>query len=164
MSAWVEPDTLIKRIEQCRDEGTICNLLVTGTCINYSVYVSSFKGKYSGGLGDFYYDIEFIVAREIKIFNTNELKIDTPSTPKRPAPKESSKKSTTGSKTTTYTIKSGDTLYRIAQSQLGKASRYPEIYNLNKSKIEAEAKKHGKKSSDNGHWIYPGTTLTIPKK
>ena len=137
---------------------------MTGTCINYSVYVSSFKGKYSGGLGDFYYDIEFIVAREIKIFNTNELKIDTPSTPKRPAPKESSKKSTTGSKTTTYTIKSGDTLYRIAQRQLGKASRYPEIYNLNKSKIEAEAKKHGKKSSDNGHWIYPGTTLTIPKK
>ena len=164
VSAWVEPDTLIKRIEQCRDEGTICNLLVTGTCINYSVYVSSFKGKYSGGLVDFYYDIESIVAREIKIFNTNELKIDTPSTPKRPAPKESSKKSTTGSKTTTYTIKSGDTLYRIAQSQLGKASRYPEIYNLNKSKIEAEAKKHGKKSSDNGHWIYPGTTLTIPKK
>ena len=69
-----------------------------------------------------------------------------------------------GSKTTTYTIKSGDTLSRIAQKKLGKASRYPEIYKLNKSKIEAAAKKHGRKSSNNGHWIYPGTKLTIPKK
>lgn len=68
------------------------------------------------------------------------------------------------SKTTTYTIKSGDTLSRIAQKKLGKASRYPEIYKLNKSKIEAAAKKHGRKSSNNGHWIYPGTKLTIPKK
>lgn len=62
------------------------------------------------------------------------------------------------------TIKSGDTLSRIAQKKLGKASRYPEIYKLNKSKIEAAAKKHGRKSSNNGHWIYPGTKLTIPKK
>lgn len=140
------------------------NVKVTGTCINYSVYISSFKGKYSGGLGDFYYDIKFIIAREIKIYTTKELKIGTSSKTQRPASKKSNKKSTTGSKTTTYTIKSGDTLSRIAQKKLGKASRYPEIYKLNKSKIEAAAKKHGRKSSNNGHWIYPGTKLTIPKK
>lgn len=62
VSSWVDPNTLIKRMEQYRDNGTICKLLVTGTCINYSVYISSFKGKYSGGLGDFYYDIKFIIA------------------------------------------------------------------------------------------------------
>lgn len=150
--------------KEYRDNGTICKLLVTGTCINYSVYISSFKGKYSGGLGDFYYDIKFIIAREIKIYTTKELKIGTSSKTQRPASKKSNKKSTTGSKTTTYTIKSGDTLSRIAQKKLGKASRYPEIYKLNKSKIEAAAKKHGRKSSNNGHWIYPGTKLTIPKK
>lgn len=102
--------------------------------------------------------------REIKIYITKELKIGTSSKTQRPASKKSNKKSTTGSKTTTYTIKSGDTLSRIAQKKLGKASRYPEIYKLNKSKIEAAAKKHGRKSSNNGHWIYPGTKLTIPKK
>ena len=164
VSSWVDPNTLIKRMEQYRDNGTICKLLVTGTCINYSVYISSFKGKYSGGLGDFYYDIKFIIAREIKIYTTKELKIGTSSKTQRPASKKSNKKSTTGSKTTTYTIKSGDTLSRIAQKKLGKASRYPEIYKLNNSKIEASAKKHGRKSSNNGHWIYPGTKLTIPKK
>lgn len=31
----------------------------------------------------------------------------------------------------TYTVKSGDTLSRIAQSQLGKASRWPEVARLN---------------------------------
>ena len=160
VSSWVDPNTLIKRMEQYRDNGTICKLLVTGTCINYSVYISSFKGKYSGGLGDFYYDIKFIIAREIKIYTTKELKNGTSSKTQRPASKKSNKKSTTGSKTTTYTIKSGDTLSRIAQKKLGKASRYPEIYKLNKSKIEAAAKKHGRKSSNNGHWIYPGTNYS----
>lgn len=103
VSSWVDPNTLIKRMEQYRDNGTICKLLVTGTCINYSVYISSFKGKYSGGLGDFYYDIKFIIAREIKIYTTKELKIGTSSKTQRPASKKSNKKSTTGSKTTTYT-------------------------------------------------------------
>ncbi len=164
VSAWVKPDTLIQRMEQYRDKGTVCNLLVTGTCINYSVYISSFKGKYTGGLGDFQYEIKFIIATEIKIYTTKELKIKTPAKTKRSASKKSTKKSTTGNKTTTYTVKSGDTLSRIALQKLGKASRYPEIYKLNKNTIEAAAKKHGKKSSNNGHWIYPGTKLTIPKK
>ncbi|MDO4305982.1 MAG: LysM peptidoglycan-binding domain-containing protein [Eubacteriales bacterium] len=164
VAAWIAPDTLIKRMEQYRDNGTVCNLLVTGTCINYSVYVSSFKGKYTGGSGDFQYEIKFIIATEIKIYTTKELKIKTPAKTKRTASKKSQKKSSSGSKTTTYTAKSCDTLSRIALKQLGKAARYPEIYKLNKNKIESEAKKHGKKSSNNGHWIYPGTKLTIPKK
>ena len=32
----------------------------------------------------------------------------------------------------------------------------------NAGTIEAEAKKHGKSSSDHGHWIWPGEVLTIP--
>lgn len=61
-----------------------------------------------------------------------------------------------------YKIVSGDTLWGIAKRFLGKGSRWPEIYNANKSIIESVAKKHGKSSSSNGHWIYPGTEITIP--
>lgn len=164
VSSWTDPDTLIKMMEQYRDNGTVCNLLVTGTCINYSVYISSFKGKYSGGSGDFYYDIKFIIAIEIKIYTTNELKIKSSAKTTRPASKKSTKASATSSKTEVYVVKDGDTLSRIAQKKLGESSRYTEIYNLNKSTIEAEAKKHGKKSSNNGWWIYAGTKLTLPKK
>ena len=60
-----------------------------------------------------------------------------------------------------YTVKSGDTLWDIAKQYLGSGVQYVQIYNDNASVIEAEAKKRGKASSDNGHWIFPGTVLTI---
>lgn len=62
----------------------------------------------------------------------------------------------------TYTVVKGDCLYNIAIKQLGSSSRWREIYNLNKAAIEADAKRHGKKSSSNGHWIWSGLVLTMP--
>lgn len=66
-------------------------------------------------------------------------------------------------KSETYTVKSGDCLWNIAKKYYGSGAKYTVIYNANKSVIESTAKKYGKKSSSNGHWIYPGTKLTIPK-
>lgn len=68
--------------------------------------------------------------------------------------------SSTASKT--YTIVSGDTLWKISSKNLGSGAKYMQIYNANKSVIESAAKSHGKSSSSNGHWIWPGTVLTIP--
>ena len=62
----------------------------------------------------------------------------------------------------TYTVAKGDTLWGIAKKKLGKGSEYTKIYDANADTIEAAAKSHGKKSSDHGHWIYPGTVLNIP--
>lgn len=62
----------------------------------------------------------------------------------------------------TYTIVSGDTLWKISTKQLGSGAKYMQIYNANSGTIESAAKSHGKSSSSNGHWIYPGTVLTIP--
>lgn len=148
IKAFTKPDSMIKDLRSYRDKGTKCTLLVTGTCINLSVYISKFTGKYVGN-GDFQYEIEFIVAQEIKIYTTSELKISTPQAP-RPAPKKETKKTATESKTRTYTVKSGDCLWRIAQKFLGSGSRYTEIYNLNRDKIS------------NPNLIYPGQVLRIP--
>lgn len=68
-------------------------------------------------------------------------------------------KKNTGKK---HTVKKGDTLWAIAKKYYGKGSSWKKIYNKNKSVIEKAAKKHGKKSSSNGHWIYPSTVLIIP--
>lgn len=61
-----------------------------------------------------------------------------------------------------YTVKSGDCLWNIARKFYGDSTKWTKIYNANKSIIESTAKKYGRSSSSNGHWIYPGTTLTIP--
>lgn len=61
-----------------------------------------------------------------------------------------------------YKVRTGDTLWAIAKAHYGNGAKWKVIYEANESVIEAEAKKHGKKSSSNGHWIYPNTALIIP--
>ena len=50
-----------------------------------------------------------------------------------------------------YTVVSGDSLWKIAATQLGSGSRWNEIYNLNKSVI-----------GGNPNLIYPGQVFTLP--
>lgn len=73
-----------------------------------------------------------------------------------------SKKRKSKTPATSYTVKEGDSLWRIAKKQLNNANKWKDIYTLNKSAIEATAKKHGRASSSNGWWIYPGTKLKLP--
>lgn len=74
----------------------------------------------------------------------------------RPSTKKSTKKKKT------YRIVRGDTLCGISRKKYKTESKWRNIYNANKKVIEAAAKKHGRRNSDNGHWIYPGTVLTLP--
>lgn len=76
-------------------------------------------------------------------------------------PRDNGNKSSTS---TTYIIKSGDTLWHIAKKFYGDGSLWKKIYDANKSIIESTAKKYGYSSSSNGNWIFPNTTLTIPAK
>jgi nucleoid-associated protein YgaU len=64
----------------------------------------------------------------------------------------------------THPIKSGETLWSIAKYHYGNGSLYTKIFEANKTGLDNEAKKHGKQSSSNGHWIYPNYVLTIPPK
>ncbi len=65
--------------------------------------------------------------------------------------------------TGSYTVAKGDTLWTIANRVLGNPLRYAEIYEKNKELIEETAQGRGKKSSSNGHWIFPGTELQMPE-
>lgn len=71
----------------------------------------------------------------------------------RPVTKDKSNKS--------YTIVSGDTLWALAKRYCGDGSKYTKIYADNAEIIENAAKAHGRASSSSGHWIYPGTVITI---
>jgi LysM repeat protein len=54
-------------------------------------------------------------------------------------------------KPTTYTVKKGDSLWRIAGRVYGNPFKWPRIYNANKDKIKSANK------------IYPGQVLKIPQ-
>lgn len=79
---------------------------------------------------------------------------------KKAAKKKKTRKTKSPAKS--YVVKKGDCLMNIARKQLGYASKWKSIYNLNKKTIETAARKHGRKSSSNGHWIYAGTKLKLP--
>lgn len=93
----------------------------------------------------------------VKLVPISNSKPETTST--SDAPRSTDNKT---SESKSYTVKSGDCLWNIAKKFYGNGAKYTVIYNANKSVIESTAKKYGKKSSSNGHWIYPGTKLTIP--
>jgi nucleoid-associated protein YgaU len=57
-----------------------------------------------------------------------------------------------GGATETYTVKGGDSLWKIAQNQLGDGNRYMEIFYANRDKLDSPQSV-----------IHPGDELNIPK-
>lgn len=144
--SWQNPKNIQNLFNEWKNDGTPLRIIMTGTPINHDVYLTDFNSDYESGYGDYSYDIKFEQKRDIKIVST-KVKVATSS-------------GSGGGKT--HTVKKGDTLWDLARKYYGSGAKYGTIYNANKTIIEATAKKYGKKSSDGGHWIYPGTVLTIP--
>ena len=152
---WKEPKHYEDILNDWKKNRTELNLLVTGYPINKTVYLTNYSGKASGGFGDVEYSIVFKEKRTIKVTSTYTAQDMT--FPSMNAPAKTRPTTTE----TTYTVKTGDTLWEIAEAKLGSGTDWSSIYKANKTVIENTAKKFGKSSSSNGHWIYPGTTLTI---
>lgn len=147
---WQPPKYYHDILEDWKAKGTLLTVLVIGYPFNFDVDISTYEADLAGPFGDMQYTIELQEHRDIVIKTE---KVNTGSTEeKRPTQQPN-----------TYTIKSGDTLWRIAEKLLGSGSKWKTIYDANKDIIESTAKKRGLKSSDNGHWIFAGVTLTIPQ-
>ncbi|MBQ5658108.1 MAG: LysM peptidoglycan-binding domain-containing protein [Peptococcaceae bacterium] len=151
---WTDPKELDEIFTQWRDNGELLKLVITDTNINMDCKVATYKPTESGGYGDIAYSVTFIEHVDLLVVTTKNAS----------ASSGSSSKGSGGGKGKTYTVKSGDCLWNIAQmpDHYGKGSEWIKIYNANKDIIEKEAKRRGKAHSDKGYWIYPGTTLTIP--
>lgn len=152
--AYMEPSECVSLLKSYLTDAKILNLIVTDSCINLDVTLSTFQVTAYGAYGNLQYEIGFKEYREIKVYDTSELNIN--------APQQTVARTDTAASSGNYTVKSGDTLSKIAKKNYGAASKWTKIYEANKSVIEAEASKHRKGGSDHGHWIYPGTVLTLP--
>ena len=147
---WRSPTEIINLWEKWRNSGTKLRLMITGTPVNRDVILASYTASPFGGSGDYDYDINFIQAKSLVVYSVSEL--STAAKPVSTGASTTTRPPAASSTAKTYTVKPGDSLWSIAQKELGNGSRYMEIYNLNKNKIK------------DPRVIQVGWVLTMPAK
>lgn len=133
-----DPQEAIQQLLTWRDEGKPVRLIVTDLPINTLVLVKKVDYRAVGGeVGDIYFDLLLRTWREVKIRTSPEAPAASrPDT--KPIPK-------------VYTVRTGDSLYRIAKMELGSGSKWKSIYDLNAKAIGPDPNK-----------LVPGTKLIMP--
>lgn len=111
------------------------------------------------------YDIMVsIKLKQYNAYGTKKVVFKKPDKPDKP-PKvtTTTDRNTSGKKKAkTHKVVKGDCLWNLAKKYYNDATQHPKIYAANKKVIEKAASEHGRSSSSNGYWIYPGTVLNIP--
>ena len=137
-----EPLTYVEQLETWRKSGSPIRVIITGV-LNMEATIESFSYGEQDATGDVYYTLYIKEYKKIKTKKaTVTIATVKPSTRATKAPVASSGK--------TYTVKSGDCLWKIAKQFYGNGAQYTKIYNANTDKIK------------NPNLIYPGQVLTIP--
>ena len=149
-----KPDKYAALLQEWKTTKAVVRVIISDMQINLAMLIDEFDYSMKEGDGDIYYTLSL---SEYRTLNVPSVQITTKVRSNGLLSRPSSAAS--GG---THTVVSGDTLWGIAKQHYGSGSSYPKIYNANNGIIEASAKRHGKSSSNNGHWIYPGDVYTIP--
>ena len=149
-SSFISPTTFVSTIEKWRSNRAPIRYVVTGISgANTSVTIRDFEveAEKAGSIGDIYFTLTLKEYRapSVKTVDLSKPK-KTTTKPRPPAHKPTQKK--------TYTVKSGDSLYKIAARKdiYGAGSKWRKIYDANKKVI-------GK----NPNKLKIGMKLVIPK-
>lgn len=144
------PETYVKRIEKWRDLRNPLQLVITGTHINMAVLIDDFTTSITAGnVGDIYFTISL---SQHKAPSSTLITPSSTSTVGKNETRPNKINTASVTATTTYTVKKGDSLWKIATQFYSKGSEWRKIYNANKSVVGA-----------NPNLIYPGQKLVIPK-
>ncbi|MGK9429560.1 LysM peptidoglycan-binding domain-containing protein [Bacillus atrophaeus] len=142
------PENAIVKIEKWMKAKKPVQFLITGTKINMTCSIESFKYSEGGNeIGDRDFDI---VLKEYKTASPRKIKQKKKTKTKRPS-KASPK---------TYTVKKGDTLWDLAGKFYGSSTKWRKIWNANKTAMIKRSKRNIRQP---GHWIFPGQKLKIPQ-
>lgn len=145
------PQDAVSKIKRWKNGDKPVHFIVTGLGINGYYTIEQFDPYHVGGdVGTIYYNIKLMEYRSVTIRQIATMQVNRATRIDNTVP------------ASTYTVVKGDCLWNLAKKFYGKSAQFTKIYNANSETIESAAKSHGKSSSNNGHWIYPGTVLTIP--
>lgn len=150
------PDFYIKFFEEIKTNRDPLRIIITDININMLVSIESFEYEYQWGTDDVDYKISFKEYREhnVRVLTANGTVVDsTQYVTSASATSTNSDRSIEKSIPKTYTVVSGDSLWKIAQRVLGDGSRWQEIYTYNNNKSII---------GGNPNLIYPGQVLSIP--
>jgi nucleoid-associated protein YgaU len=139
------PQDIVNTVEKLRSNRKPVRFIITGTDVSYRCTIRefSYEPERAGSPGDIYFTITLKEHRDREVRVIKENKVAAK--PKRPASKPPAPK--------TYTVKSGDCLWKIAARFYGSGAKWRTIYNANKKVV-------GK----NPNLIYPGQKLVIPNE
>lgn len=128
---WMPPASMVGCWSMWRANGTKLRLMVTGTTINHNVYLSDYKVTNKGAGGSLYYDIEFVVAKDMIVYTVDEdNQRSDMMRPTRPVP-------------VTYTVQPGDSLWTICEQFYGDGSKCMDLYFKNFELINNSNKLYG---------------------
>ncbi|GIP55243.1 hypothetical protein J42TS3_42780 [Paenibacillus vini] len=147
----VEPYECVATIERWQRSGKPVRFIVTGTPINIAVTIRNFEyGERGGEPGDVYFTLDL----KEYVFITVAKKGDNSAVSGSASvtmPKLAAARPSTRETPKSYTVKSGDSLFKIAAKVYGKGDDWRKIYEKNKKVIGA-----------NPNAIKPGQKLVIP--
>lgn len=149
VQAWSDPIAMQSRFSFWRQRGTRLLLCITDSPINHAVYLEEYDCSQSGPHGSIEYSISFCIAKDVAV-------------DAKPGNRTVGGSENTAQTQNTYTVKAGDTLYKIASKTMGSGSKWRQLYEANKELIDSRNQKDGKYAVFI-YTIYPGQVLTIPK-
>jgi nucleoid-associated protein YgaU len=139
-----QPLDALKILNDIRYSGQPVKLLITETPINNMVLLPEvqYTPSKGGEPGDIYFDVTFRVWRELAVKTVSSSSINLSGLKTRPYSKTKAK---------IYIVRPDDCLWNIAKKELHDASRWREIYNLNRKVIGPDPNK-----------IKPGQKYVMP--
>lgn len=137
-----EPLAYVEKIEAWRKSGEPIRVIITGV-LNMECSIESFSYGERDATGDIYYTMAL---KEYKKIKTRKATVTIATV--KPSTRATQPATTNAGRT--YTVKSGDCLWKIAKQFYGNGAEYPKIASANADKIK------------NPNLIYAGQVLTIP--
>ncbi|SDR81486.1 LysM domain-containing protein [Paenibacillaceae bacterium GAS479] len=126
---WPRPWDIVKMLQRWKDSDMPCRFIVTGTPINTAVTIEDFNvTETAGDPGTLSYTFSL---REYRFIKARKLGEKTVAGQKQVTVASGSARPSSKAAPTSYTVKPGDSLWKIAQAQIKDGSRYEEIATLN---------------------------------